>query len=112
MSSSERAPQAVTEIEDAVGRDVGALYARVVESLTATADPSTLDEAQIQDLVALGSRLYADRRSCGERFEIFGARQSEAALTPTDGAIVASAVLDAVSVEVFELGIWRTWGTN
>ena len=111
MSSSDSTPVAIGDVEDAVRRDVHTLYARVAGALAENAGPSALTDLHVQDLLALGSRLYADRREAGERFDAFGPGQSEAGLTATDGAIVASALLDAVSVEVFELGIWKTWGT-
>jgi hypothetical protein len=31
-------------------------------------------------------------------------------LTATDAVILASATLDALGVEIFELGMWKTWG--
>jgi hypothetical protein len=31
-------------------------------------------------------------------------------LTATDAMIVASALLKAVNVQVFELGLWQSWG--
>jgi hypothetical protein len=32
-------------------------------------------------------------------------------VTGTDAVIAAAAILDAANVEIFELGLWRAWGT-
>jgi hypothetical protein len=34
----------------------------------------------------------------------------ESTLTATDAMIVATALLKAVNVQVFELGLWQSWG--
>jgi hypothetical protein len=31
-------------------------------------------------------------------------------LTATDAVIAATGILDALGVEIFELGMWKTWG--
>ncbi|MGH2874312.1 MAG: hypothetical protein ACRDL5_17870 [Solirubrobacteraceae bacterium] len=112
MSSSERTSNPIAWTERNERDRVTRLYKRVLSALHDTGDPALLADRELQDLLALACKLYADRRRRGVELEAFGPLQEDAALTATDGAVAASAVLDAVGVEVFELGMWRTWGTT
>lgn len=108
-SSSRQAPLA--NADRAEHPNVRRMYERVQEVLRSTSNPCSLSDGEIQDLLALACKLYATRRQDGSKVDAFGPFQSDAGITATDGAVTASALLDAVSVEVFELGMWRTWGT-
>jgi len=90
---------------------INRLYGRVQEAIKTTRNPADLSDAELQDVLALVCKLYSERWQDGAKFAAFGPFQSDAAITATDGAVTASAILDAVSVEIFELGMWRTWGT-
>jgi hypothetical protein len=74
------------------------------------ADLTTLSDQDLQWLLARGTREYAQRQQELERFPVFGPEQADAGVTATDAVILASAVLDALGVEIFELGMWKTWG--
>jgi hypothetical protein len=111
MSSSEHSASPAVGVESDANRDLKQLYERVQATLSATTDPTGFADRELQDLLALACKLYATRRQEGVSLDAFGPLQSDAGLTATDGALTASALLDAVSVEVFELGMWRTWGT-
>lgn len=114
MSSSEDSSTTVAPIgaERAERQRLKGLYKRVQTALCDNSDPTALAGGEIQDLLALACKLYAERRQQGVELEAFGSFQGDAGLTATDGAVAASAILDAVGVEVFELGMWRTWGTT
>lgn len=111
MSSSEDSSTTVAAVGVERQRLKG-LYKRVQTALRDNRDPALLAGGEIQDLLALACKLYAERRQQGVELEAFGSFQGDAGLTATDGAVTASAILDAVGVEVFELGMWRTWGTT
>ncbi|MBK17611.1 MAG: hypothetical protein CMM52_02050 [Rhodospirillaceae bacterium] len=63
------------------------------------------DEIVQQGLTAL-TRLYAVKFQLGERWEPF----TESSLVPATAAmIMCTAMMRAVNVEVFELGMWQSW---
>ena len=112
MSSSNPTETPLARAHPGEQQSLKRLYDRVRTTLYATADLNSLGNGELQDLLALACKLYAERRQEGIQLDAFGPFQGDAGLTATDGAVTASAVLDAVSVEVFELGMWRTWGTG
>jgi hypothetical protein len=69
-----------------------------------------LSDQDLQQLLAVATKEYARRQQEAERFPAFGAHQAAVGVTATDAVILASAVLDALSVEIFELGMWKTMG--
>jgi hypothetical protein len=68
-----------------------------------------LSDRDLQQLLADAVRAYAGRHQEGARFPAFDPAESR--VTGTDAVIVASAILEATSVEIFELGMWKAWGT-
>ena len=63
-------------------------------------------DADIQDMLANAVRLYAERVS--ERDGALPAFPSDAA-TATEVMITVTAMLKAVNLQVFELGMWQAW---
>jgi hypothetical protein len=70
----------------------------------------SLSDEHLQVLLARATKEYATRCQAGRQFPVFGSGDAGVGLTATDAVIMASAVLDALSVEIFELGMWKTWG--
>ncbi len=64
-------------------------------------------DAQIQAMLAKAVRLYAER--VAEREEAFPAFSEGTNVTATDVMVTAIAILKAVNLQVFELGMWQTW---
>ena len=73
-------------------------------------DLADLSNEDLQWLLARATKEYAQRRQDGDEFPVFGREQSSVGVTATDAVILASSVLDALSVEIFELGMWKTLG--
>lgn len=73
-------------------------------------DVGALSDDELQWLLARATREYAQRQQDGSRFAVFGPDQASVGVTATDAVILASSVLDALSVEIFELGMWQTMG--
>jgi hypothetical protein len=69
----------------------------------ATERPS---DAEIQDMLAHAVRLYAERSA--ERDGALPAFPADAA-TATDVMVTITAMLKAVNLQVFELGMWQAW---
>jgi len=66
-----------------------------------------LSDAEIQALLARAVKLYADR--VGARDEPLAAFPQGAQITATDAVVTTTAILKAVNVQLFELGMWQAW---
>jgi hypothetical protein len=66
-----------------------------------------LSDADVQDALAKAVRLYAERAA--ERDGALPAFAADA-VTATDVMVTATAMLKAVNLQVFELGMWQSWG--
>lgn len=65
-----------------------------------------LSDADIQDMLAKSVRLYAERAA--EREGELPAFAPDAA-TATEVMVAVTAMLKAVNLQVFELGMWQAW---
>jgi hypothetical protein len=63
-------------------------------------------DADIQDMLAKSVRLYAERAA--ERDGALPAFSADAA-TATEVMVTVTAMLKAVNLQVFELGMWQAW---
>jgi hypothetical protein len=63
-------------------------------------------DAEIQDMLAKAVRLYAERSA--ERDGTLPAFAPDGA-TATDVMVTVTAMLKAVNLQVFELGMWQAW---
>jgi len=78
--------------------------------LTGVALPlAEMSDRELQKLLADAVLAYAGRQQEGEPFPVF--EPGDNRVTGTDAVIAASAILEATSVEIFELGMWKAWGT-
>jgi hypothetical protein len=75
-------------------------------SKRATARPSDASDGDIQQMLAKAVRLYAERAA--ERDGILPAFASDA-VTATEVMVTVTAMLKAVNLQVFELGMWQAW---
>ena len=79
------------------------LRERVAATLATGED---LSETEVRDLFTLAVKQYFERQLGAEPF----APIDPTAVSPTEGVVAASALLEAINVEVFELGLWKSWG--
>jgi hypothetical protein len=63
-------------------------------------------DADLQRIMATTARIFAARYEHGGISDPFGPGSG---VTATDVAIVASAMLRSVNMQVFELGLWQSW---
>ena len=63
-------------------------------------------DAEIQDMLANAVRLYAERAA--ERDGVLSAFPPDA-VTATEVMVTVTAMLKAVNLQVFELGMWQAW---
>jgi hypothetical protein len=64
-------------------------------------------DAEIQDMLAKAVRLYAERAA--ERDGALAAFPADAKVTATEAMVTVTAVLKAVNLQLFELGMWQAW---
>jgi hypothetical protein len=65
------------------------------------------NDAEIQAMLAKAVRLYAERATESET--ALPAFPANAPMTATEVMITVTAMLKAVNLQVFELGMWQTW---
>ncbi len=83
--------------------DCSRTLAEIAEKLR-TINDSPGDET-LQDLMSVAVRLYASRVERGGDV----AAVKPAAINATDALVTTIALLRAVNVQVFELGLWQAW---
>jgi hypothetical protein len=66
-----------------------------------------LSDGEVQALLARAVRLYAAR--VAEREGPLAAFPDNAGITATDAVVATTAILKAVNVQLFELGMWQAW---
>ena len=64
-------------------------------------------DAEIQAMLARAVRLYAERAA--ESDNALPAFPSDAPMTATEVMVTVTAMLKAVNLQVFELGMWQAW---
>jgi hypothetical protein len=64
-------------------------------------------DAEIQGMLAKAVQLYAERAA--ERDGTLAAFPTDAQVTATDVMVTVTAMLKAVNLQVFELGMWQAW---
>jgi hypothetical protein len=70
-------------------------------------DENALTDADIQAMLAASVRLYAERAEARE--EPFAAFGPDAGVTATHAMVAITAILKAVNLQLFELGMWQAW---
>jgi hypothetical protein len=80
---------------------------RARDLIASLGDGRALSDAEVQALFAAAVRIYADRVE--ERDEPLAAFPADAGITATHAMVAVTAMLKAVNVQVFELGMWQAW---
>jgi hypothetical protein len=75
--------------------------------IAAIGDGGALDDADVQVLLAATVRIYAERAEA--RDEPLAAFPPDAGVTATHAMLAVTAILKAVNVQLFELGMWQAW---
>jgi hypothetical protein len=66
-----------------------------------------ISDGEIQALLARAVKLYAERVAASETQ--LPAFPEGAQVTATDAVVATTAILKAVNVQLFELGMWQAW---
>ena len=75
--------------------------------IAALGDGRALSDADVQALFAAAVRIYAERAEA--RDEPLAAFPADAGIAATHAMVAATAMLKAVNVQLFELGMWQAW---
>jgi hypothetical protein len=69
--------------------------------------PEPLSDREIQALLARAVKLYAERIAASDA--PLAAFPEGVEVTATDAVVTTTAILKAVNVQLFELGMWQAW---
>lgn len=86
-------------------------FARALDALAG--DPEALHElapATVQTMLSVSTRAFAARYEAGELSQAFVGDGPPP--TATDVVMTTSAMLAGAEIELFELGLWQTWGAS
>ncbi len=100
------APQAVVNTAES---DEALRVAAMIEGALAAGNLDCLQPHAQQALIGALCKLYAANTEAGNRFPVVGGRT---AVTATDVMVMCGALLKAVDLQVFELGMWQSWSSN
>jgi hypothetical protein len=79
---------------------------KLLEAKLASGELEALTPQAMQSLMAVLVKMYSASAEAGDRYPILQDRMS---VTGTDAMIVCGALLRAVDLQVFELGMWQSW---
>ncbi|MFN3891121.1 MAG: hypothetical protein ACK4MV_12040 [Beijerinckiaceae bacterium] len=80
-----------------------------IEKMLADGDLDRLQPHAQQALIAALCKYYAANTDAGNRYPVLGQRS---AVTATDVMVMCGALLKAVDLQVFELGMWQSWSNS
>lgn len=83
---------------------IAAAFAGGCDASLETGDLSAVADADLSKALVAAMRLFAAKAQNGETPALVHGNHT---MSPTDGAIFATAVLEAVGIEVFELSAWQ-----
>jgi hypothetical protein len=75
--------------------------------LASLPDSDSLTERDVQSFLATAVRLYADHAAKQDAPAV--AFPPDSAVTATEAMIATTAILKAVNLQIFELGMWQAW---
>jgi hypothetical protein len=78
---------------------------KAVDDAVASGEFSAFTDVSVQQLMTAAARLYVAYAEQGGNLPA----TTPGALNATQGMIVTSALLRAVNVQLFELGLWQSW---
>ncbi len=99
------APVRVESRQTAESKEALALVA-ALEAKFEAGELDVLTPEATQALVGVICRIYGANQESGNKYPLLSGRT---AVTGTDAMITCSALLKAVDLQVFELGMWQSW---
>lgn len=84
-------------------------FAAMIDKALADGDLERLQPHAQQALIGALCKLYAANSDAGNRYPVVGAQSG---VTATDVMVMCGALLKAVDLQVFELGMWQSWSNS
>jgi len=103
-----RIPAPEKVIDTPLSAEAGRLAA-TIERLVEKGELETLQPHAQQALLAALCKLYGANSEAGNRYGALGPRS---AVSATEVMIMCGALLKAVDLQVFELGMWQSWSST
>lgn len=91
----------IDDVEE-VSLDIAALFSDLIDR----AEVEKVSDQALGRILAAAVRLYAAKLQAGSTAAVF---HGNSGVTATDVAIGCTAMLEAVDLELFELGLWENW---
>jgi hypothetical protein len=73
-------------------------------------EDQVVDGAALQMVLSAAVRALAAKYRSGDDIEPFGQHDAIGTPTAADVAIAVTAMLESAGIEIFELGLWNSWG--
>jgi hypothetical protein len=108
-AKSARKPRPQPASDEAVAPTKPAKSAKLATSLLEAGEVGSFDgvsDAALQEILAAAVHEYGSRIEDGSEFKPFPARRH---VTATDVMVISTAMLKAVGLQLFELGMWQAW---
>jgi len=86
--------------------DQARAFAAMLEAKHAASEFDVLTPEATQELMAALCKLYAANMEAGNKYPVV---RDRFAIASTDAMILCGALLKAVDLQVFELGMWQSW---
>lgn len=86
--------------------DAAIALAKSLEGKVAAGDLDALTPAAVQALMGALAKFYAASVEAGDKYPVVSHRM---AISGTEAMILCGALLKAVDLQVFELGMWQSW---
>ena len=102
MSTS--SPSTLAEIQEL--QALAAKVREIADRLHRSGEAPGVADQAVQELLTAGVQLYSQKRSADQELSPF----VEHTITATDVSIVATGMLEAVDLQLFELTLWHGWG--
>ena len=84
------------------------LIANQVDAIMNSSPTERVTDATIERLLTAAALLYAARVESGGELRAI----APGALNATQGMVVTTAIMKAVNLQVFELGLWQSWANG
>lgn len=104
---TELSPETLARLDN-LRKAVDELY-RCADEILSAEGIEAIDPAQVQRLNSLGVKLFGAHFDNGNTFPPVVDNES---VNATEASVFTSALLEVVNMDLFELSLWRQWGSS
>jgi hypothetical protein len=96
--------------EHALDHQLAWVLRRLEDAVRAGTVTDQLSDEAAQRMLTLATKIYVSKLETHRELAPFLTSEGTPAVTPTEAVATASEMLDALHIEVFELGMWQAKG--